>query len=135
MHITLESDYAVRIVAELVSENSRLDAKTIADRTAVSLRFALKILRKLVAKGIIKSFKGAQGGYELAKPSSEISLREVIETVEGTYALSRCLQDSYLCTRGKSGNCCYQKVFCEISTLVNDKLNEYTFDMLKEEKE
>ncbi len=129
MHITLESDYAVRIVSCLVKENTRLDAKTIADKTNVTLRFALKILRKLVASGIVKSFKGTQGGYELAKEPKNITLNDVIQTVEGTYYLSRCLHDDYSCSRGKSGICCYQKVFNEISEMVQDKLKAYSFDM------
>ncbi len=129
MHITLESDYAVRIVSCLVKEKNRLDAKTISDKTNVTLRFALKILRKLVASGIVKSFKGTQGGYELAKMPNEISLKEVIETVEGTYCLSRCLHEDYPCSRGKSGTCCYQKAFNEISEIVQSKLSSYTFDM------
>ena len=62
MHITLESDYAVRIVSCLSHQNKRLDAKTMSEKTCVTIRFALKILRKLVAGGIIKSFKGTQGG-------------------------------------------------------------------------
>ena len=132
MHITLESDYAVRIVSCLVNEKKRLDAKAIADKTNVTLRFALKILRKLVASGIVKSFKGTQGGYELAKTPKEISLKDVIETVEGTYCLSRCLHGNYSCTRGKSGICCYQKVFSEISEIVQEKLSSYTFDMFND---
>ena len=53
MHITLEADYAVRIVQVLAQSNKRLDAKTISEMTGVTLRFSLKILRKLVAAGII----------------------------------------------------------------------------------
>jgi len=63
MHITLEADYAVRIVACLANHNTRLDAKTISDKTCVSLRFALKILRKLVSSKIVKSFKGTQRNH------------------------------------------------------------------------
>ncbi|MGN0674985.1 MAG: Rrf2 family transcriptional regulator, partial [Oscillospiraceae bacterium] len=55
MHITLEADYAIRIVHCLAKSKKRLDAKTIAEQTTVTLRFALKILRKLVASGIVKS--------------------------------------------------------------------------------
>ena len=106
MHITLESDYAVRIVSCLVSAEERMDAKAIAEKTCVTLRFALKILRKLVTSGIVVSFKGTQGGYELAKNPADITLGDVIETVEGTYHLSRCLDENYACTRGKSGQCC-----------------------------
>ena len=48
MHITLESDYAVRIVSRLARQGGRMDAKRIAEETGVTLRFSLKILRKLV---------------------------------------------------------------------------------------
>lgn len=129
MHITLESDYAVRIVACLANEGKRLDAKKIADTTCVTLRFSLKILRKLVSAGIIKSFKGTLGGYELSKKPEEITLKDVIEAVEGTYMLSRCLNDNYPCTRGASGNCPYQDAFREISEVVNSKLEEFNFQM------
>lgn len=132
MHITLESDYAVRIVACLSKKNMRQDAKSISDETCVTLRFALKILRKLVAGGIVKSFKGTQGGYEIAKKPHEISLKDVIETIEGTYCLNRCLDTNSPCSMGRSGICSYQKAFDEISTNVRKQLETYTFDRLME---
>ncbi len=55
MHMTLEADYAVRIVDKLASSNEKIDARTISEQTQVPQRFALKILRKLVAGGIVKS--------------------------------------------------------------------------------
>ena len=130
MQITLESDYAVRIVGCLAEAGRRMDAKTISEQTCVTLRFALKILRKLVAGGIVRSFKGTQGGYELAKKPAEISMKDVIETVEGRYCLSKCLTDDYDCNRGMSGICRFQKVYGEISAEVEKKLDSYTFDML-----
>lgn len=130
MHITLEADYAVRIVGCLAEAGRRMDAKSISEQTCVTLRFALKILRKLTASGIIKSFKGAQGGYELTKSPKEISLKDIIETVEGRYYLSRCLSGDYGCSRGMSGKCSYQQAFDEISADVEKKLASYTFDIL-----
>ncbi len=97
MHITLEADYAIRIVHCLCETNSRMDASSIAGKTGVTLRFSLKILRKLVGGGIINSYLGKSGGYELAKSADDISLREVIETVEGPLSISRCHTDSYQC--------------------------------------
>ena len=67
VHINLESDYAARIVYCLTKVDGRLDAQSIAEETCVSLRFTLKIMRKLVAAGIVRSFKGAKGGYQLAR--------------------------------------------------------------------
>ena len=87
MHMTLEADYAVRIVEFLAVNPGRADAKTISERTSVTLRFTLKILRTLVSDGIVRSYKGAKGGYELAKSPKEITLRSVIEAVEGPYMI------------------------------------------------
>ena len=130
MFITLKSDYAVRIVGCLSAENRRMDARTLSENNCVSLRFALKILRKLVTADIVRSYKGTQGGYELAKPASEISVKDVIEAVEGKYTLSRCLTEEHDCNRGMSGKCQYQKVFAKISGIVEKELESYTFDML-----
>ncbi|MEG2203818.1 MAG: Rrf2 family transcriptional regulator, partial [Oscillospiraceae bacterium] len=131
MHITLESDYAVRIVDALACCGKRMDAKTIADQTGVTLRFSLKILHKLVACGIVRSYKGAKGGYELARPAAEISLRDVIETVEGLYTFSRCLNPEHVCKCDaavcRSGSCRFQKAYDEISEIVREKLNQMTF--------
>ena len=130
MCLTLESDYAVRIIGCLSAENKRIDAKNISEKTGVSLRFSLKILRKLVSAGLVKSYKGMQGGYELAAAPSEISLHDVISAIEGKYAVSKCLTGDYDCSRGMSGKCRYQRVFKDITDMVEKELRAYTFDKL-----
>ncbi len=125
MHMTLEADYAVRIVEKLASSTEKADARTISEETKVPQRFALKILRKLVADGIVQSFKGAHGGYKLARAPGEITLREVIESVEGPYMISRCQQDEYCCSHTA---CRFHQIYSEISNMVRDKLESYTFE-------
>ena len=131
MHINLESDYAVRIVHCLSRAEGRLDAQTISQRTAVSPRFTLKIMRKLVGEGIARSYKGAHGGYTLARSPQEITLRQVIEAVEGPYRVSRCLDGTYDCSCSADAACPFQSVFDEVTRLVTDKLDRVTFDALK----
>ena len=128
MHIPLEADYAIRIVCCLSHAGKRTDAKSISEQTGVTLRFALKILRKLVAAGIVKSYKGTQGGYEIAKDPSEITLRAVIETVEGPYTLSRCVSPDFVCSHPGEGPCRFNAAFAEISKMVNEKLETVTFE-------
>lgn len=130
MHITLESDYALRIVFCLLQRGERTDAGRIAEETGVTLRFALKILRKLVSAGLICSFKGAQGGYEPARPASEISMKDVIEAIEGVYCLNRCLDPEIGCTRNMTGCCPIHQAFGRISGTVRRMLEEETFDKL-----
>lgn len=128
MHITLEADYAVRIVELLSQSSARLDAASIAEKTHVPLRFALKILGKLVSNDIVKSYKGTKGGYILSREPALITLREVIEAVEGPYVISRCLHGEYAC---EHTYCRFYKVYDEISNLVRDKLQEVTFESIK----
>ncbi|WMJ23794.1 Rrf2 family transcriptional regulator [Paludicola sp. MB14-C6] len=130
MHITLEADYAVRIVVYLADAKQRADANTISEATGVSLRFALKILRNLVSSGIVKSFKGTQGGYELNQDPKQITLKSVLEAVEGEYRFSRCLNPESPCTRPKEYDCKVQKVFCKITSEVQKMLDEVTIDSL-----
>ena len=57
MHITQESDYAVRIVYCLAKCGTRRDARGISEEMCVTLRFSLKILGKLVSSGIVEELK------------------------------------------------------------------------------
>lgn len=141
MHITLETDYAIRIV-DIIARNKlisqatkkphRLDAKTISEQTDVPPRFALKILHKLATAEIVKSYKGKYGGYELSCELADLSLYDVVELVEGKYRLSRCLNDDYSCSCNCNDElpCTYQKVFGEITEEVCSRLKKQTFDRL-----
>ncbi len=130
MHINLESDYAVRIVRVLAQHKDRMDAQSIADTSCVSLRITLKIMRKLVAAELAHSYKGARGGYTLAKAPQDITLRHVIEAMEGPYRFSRCLDEGYDCSCKEAIACPFHSVFDEVTAMVVQKLDEITFDTL-----
>lgn len=135
MHITSETDYAIRIVDCLARAGGRVGASSISEQTRVTLRFSLKILRKLVSTGIVRSYKGAQGGYELAKSADEITLGDVIEAIEGRYYLNRCLRDGHICTRVGEGELCpYHELFDDISKQVQKKLDSITMARMISEK-
>lgn len=134
MHMTQEADYAVRIVYCLAQSDGRRDAKFISERMGVSLRFSLKILGKLVGAGVLKSFKGQRGGYELARAAKDISLGEVIETVDGPYAINRCLKDGHECNMDDAEACAFRKVYADISDAITGKLSAVDFQQLLEEK-
>ncbi len=128
MHITLETDYAIRIVDFLFKNNGRFDAKTISDSTGVPQTFAMKILRKLASQDIVVSYKGTKGGYELSADKKELSLYDVVEVMEGTYMFSRCLDAHYSCNRSENSlPCSYRRAFAEISSSVCEKLKTLKF--------
>lgn len=126
MRITQEADYALRIACMLAqSGEDRESAADIAEQTSVSARFTLKILHKLVGGGLVRSFKGSNGGYTLALPAEQISLRDIIELIDGPLAISRCIDDSHQCSRegGDKSRCILYHIFCRINDGVAKKLS------------
>ncbi|MBQ7125214.1 MAG: Rrf2 family transcriptional regulator [Clostridia bacterium] len=138
MKINMETDYALRIMRCLAEENSITDAKTISEFVEVPLRFTLKILGKLVSGGIIVSQKGANGGYKLSRPADKITLRQVIEIIEGPLVISRCLSQDFVCRHeGNSDKCScfFNKIFDEINYTIAAKLDSVTIaDSINQEK-
>ena len=61
--------------------------KTIAERNDISLQFLEHIFASFRRTGIVKSVKGSQGGYNLAKAADEITVASVVEALEGSYHL------------------------------------------------
>ena len=123
MLLNLETDYAIRIV-QCLAKNGKLDAKTIATKTGVTPKFTLKILHGLVSADIVKSFKGASGGYALAREPQDITLLEVVEQVYGTLEVSRCSGEG--CTH-PDGLCSFRSVFDDVSSYMRKKFSEITF--------
>ena len=88
MRISSKADYAVRATAELaaVEGEGPVTAERLATAQDIPLTFLLKILSELRHAGVVRSHRGAEGGYELARPADRISLADVIRAVEGPLA-------------------------------------------------
>ena len=131
MRITREADYALRIVVMLATLDKQTDAKDIADKNDIPYRFALKILRKLVQAQIVKSFRGVNGGYVLNRKPAYITMREVIETIDGKIAINKCFENPENCRN--SGVCKVQKKLFKVQLTLASELEKITFeDILNE---
>ena len=127
MRITLESDYAVRIVTALAERGERIDAKTLSELTSVTPRFTLKILHKLAVAGIVKSYKGVSGGYVLSASPDELTLKTVIELIDGPIAIARCIESEEGCALNRDkASCTYHHIFDSLSLDLAIKLNKIT---------
>lgn len=127
MRITLESDYALRIITVLAEKNTVVDAKNLSELTSVTQRFTLKILHKLVIADLVTSFKGVKGGYKLKEKAENISLRRVIELIDGPIMIARCLHSDEECALNQDKtSCTYHHIFDSISLEVAKKLSDIT---------
>ncbi len=88
MKISAKADYALRAATELASvTDTRLTkAERIAEAQRIPIKFLEAILLELKHAGIVKSIRGAEGGYSLARPAAEIAVADVIRAVDGPLA-------------------------------------------------
>src|SRR6202140_3340209 len=88
MRISAKADYAVRAVVELAAAegDKPVKAERVATAQEIPLNFLENILGELRHAGIVRSHRGAEGGFRLAKPAAEISVADIIRAVEGSLA-------------------------------------------------
>lgn len=123
MRITHEADYAIRIVYCLAQHGEKTSAKQISNESGVPIRFALKILRRLTQAGITASYKGVNGGYELARSAEQISVGEIIEEIDGPIEINHCLANEFSCTRVELKNgCAFHRMFASVNQNIRDQL-------------
>ncbi len=94
LQITRQTEYAIRGLQELArrNESAPVQLKVIAGSCEVSEAFLAKIFQMLGQAGIVKSHRGVKGGFSLARPAEEISLRDVVEVCEGGIVLNHCMR-------------------------------------------
>lgn len=91
MRISAKADYAVRAAVELAAASSDkpVKAERVATAQGIPLNFLENILGELRHAGIVRSHRGADGGFRLAKPPEKVSVADVIRAVEGPLASVR----------------------------------------------
>lgn len=134
MRITQEADYAIRICIVLDGKGEITGAAEIADKSCITHNITLKVLKKLTAKGIVESFKGSHGGYQLSRKGSDLTVRDIIEAVEGEVCISKCLGQDHQCTKNPEKSCCKMHIaFAAINKNLIDSLGKITVNMLNDE--
>src|SRR5438477_4849776 len=91
MRISAKADYAVRAAIELATspDERPVKAERIATAQHIPLNFLENILGELRHAGIVRSQRGAEGGFRLAKPADQVTIADVIRAVEGPLASVR----------------------------------------------
>ncbi len=91
MRISAKADYAVRAAVELAAatDDKPVKAERIATAQGIPLNFLENILGELRHAGIVRSHRGAEGGFRLAKPANELTVADIIRAVEGPLASVR----------------------------------------------
>ncbi len=91
LRISRLTDYATVILATLAERPERVQtAAALAEQTHIAAPTVSKLLKQLQRTGLVTSTRGLHGGYQLAKPASQISAAAILDALEGPVALTDC---------------------------------------------
>ena len=126
MQLTREGDYAVRVLVDLAGrrpgEVVRTDDLTLV--TGVPRAYLAKIIQALVRAGLVQTRQGPRGGVSLLRDPGTITLRQMVEAVEGPIRLNRCLVRAGECPRDLF--CAAHPVWARIQTVLIRELEAVT---------
>lgn len=101
MQITRTTDYGVRAMTYLADRDAgtRVTVAAVSVAAGVTPTLMSKVLQRLVSARLVVSYRGKEGGFNLARPAAEISLLDVLVAMEGPLCLNLCLLSGEACSR------------------------------------
>lgn len=123
MRLSSLADYAV-VMMSAASRHCgapRITAAMLAAETGLPLPTVQKLVSRLSAAGLLRSVRGAGGGFKLARPAAAITLADVIEAIEGPIAMTACC-DTGKHDCGMEGSCAVQPHWTQVNTAVRGAL-------------
>jgi len=130
MKLSAKARYAVRILLDLARHDANGPVRTadIAERTGVTARFIEQILKPLKKASLVRSTRGAAGGYALAEAPQDVSLARIVRTIEGGLSLARCCETPAACPR--SDDCRTHRAWLRVTRVMEAELEAITLSDL-----
>lgn len=132
MKLSTRGRYGVRAMLELALQAGAgpVPLRELASKQEISAKYLEQLLIPLKGAGLVKSVRGARGGYMLAASPEKINLYDIVRSLEGPLAPVDCVQDPEFCDR--IGGCTVHLVWGEMGTLLVDFLSSISLSGLVE---
>lgn len=125
MDISRKTDYALRMLTMLAdNEGSLLSVRSAAEQAGVPYSFARSIQHGLAQAGIVESMRGVHGGMRLKVDPASVTVREIVEAVQGPIVINECTSEAGECDR--IDGCCYHPIWMGVQALVCNYLDSVT---------
>lgn len=123
MRISTRGSYALEAVLAiaLMPERQSVSIREISERTMISDNYLEQIFSLLRKGGIIKSLRGAQGGYRLARSTASVTVGDVLRATEKSISPVLCIEDASAC--GKSARCAARNTWCRLDRTIADTVD------------
>ena len=126
MKLSTRTRYGIRAILELAKNHGKgpLQIKTIAQRQDISVKYLEQLIAILKSAGLVRSIRGAKGGYMLAKAPNEIKLNDVFNALEGPTTTVECIENENYCAR--VADCVARQVWVQVQEAIDNVLKAIT---------
>lgn len=132
MKISTKGRYALRLMLDLATYNigEPISIKDISKRQGISEKYLEQIISTLNKAGYVRSIRGAQGGYFLAKEPKDYTVGMILRLTEGDLAPVSCISTDNSIECDKRENCVTARVWQKINDAVNGVVDNITLEEL-----
>lgn len=132
MRISTRGRYALRMMLDIATNDhgEPVRIKDIAARQEISVKYLEQIVSILTKAGYVKSIRGPQGGYRLARQPKDYTVGMILRLTEGDLSPAACTDKDYDCP--KMMDCVTVRIWRELDEAINQVIDKYTLsDMLE----
>lgn len=128
MKLSRKSDYALRALFSLVNQKSDapLSVRELSEMNDIPRRFLEHIMLDMKQKGWVRSIAGRDGGFQLAKDATEITMGEVVRHFDGILAPISCVSTSHYEPCSQEGSCRFRRVMLDIRNYIAKLMDSAT---------
>lgn len=132
MKVSTRGRYGLRAMIELAKNNNSgaLPLRVISENQKISEQYLEQLFVNLRNSGLVKSVRGANGGYLLSRPASEITAEEILISLEGPLNIVECIADDTLCEF--NDECATHELWAELRERIGNVLKNITLEDLKQ---
>ena len=132
MKISTKGRYGVRFMLDLAVHGKEgvVTLKAVARRQQISEKYLWQVVTRLKSAGLIAATVGAKGGYTLARDPAKVTLKDILDPLEGDCALVKCTKRASVCSR--SSACVAREIWQEVSLALTRAMEKITLKTMME---
>ena len=134
MRVSTKGRYGLRILLDVAAHEQLgpVALRDISRRQGISQKYLWQVINPLKVAGLLRATRGAHGGYVLAKPPKLISIRDIVDILEGPVSVVGCVQSPNTCER--SATCTARVAWSEVENKIKDAMESITLQHLLEKQ-
>ena len=132
MQLNISTDYAIRALLYLADCGRIASSSEIAREMCIPENYLYAVMGKLKKAGLTSATRGVKGGWSLTKEADEITLLSILDVMEGSVKVSRCLFDERDCNRDATGYCSVHAYYKELQGQIENFLGDVTLAQIRD---